>query len=272
MSSIIIIHQSDAVHLVTDAASYDRDGTLMRVASKVRHLPESGCAFTIRGTSYAFDPMELLLGALPTFDAIMKALPGAIEIVLRTMQADATPFITIDSLMRNFEITVAGWSDQRQEWCAGVACTHPVADPTDPVGLSHLDGYQPFVPMLAAPMACMPPVDMSAVLERDLSNKQAVDAVDAAFDGLKLIEAQRLVPCIFDCQGDGVQYVVGGFAELTTVSAAGVSTTILREWPDEVGKLIEPEGAEPIASVEARLAASNQVAQCDELSGQRLAA
>lgn len=66
-----------------------------------------------------------------------------------------------------------------------------------------------------------------------------------------LHEAQRLVVGI---TSDGqIQYLVGGLAELVTVSAAGITRQLLRRWPDRIGELITPEGAELVEDVKARL-------------------
>jgi hypothetical protein len=57
---------------------------------------------------------------------------------------------------------------------------------------------------------------------------------DPERDGLALLEAQRRLPY----SPDEPACFVGGFAELTTVSAAGITQKRLRTWPDRIGEKI----------------------------------
>jgi hypothetical protein len=146
----------------------------------------------------------------------------------------------VSPIYRHFQVTVAGWSDTLNSWASGIASTYETRDPDDVTGLSHLNGYQPFIPYQGAPVCCVPAVE-SEVLGRDVVTQDDINGLDPERDALLLVQAQRLTPVI-----DGtfqVQYLVDGFAELVTLSAQGVSRKILCEWPDECGKLITPEGA-----------------------------
>lgn len=249
MSSIIIIQKTDAVHLITDGAFYDAEGRVVDVRSKVVELARSGCLMAVRGANYPSMPLEFLLGMQPNFDAIMTALPDTLRSILQMFD------IVTDGdalcVERHFEVTIAGWSDERQAWTAGIASTFRPCDPEDVQGISHLDGYEPFMPLLAASACCMPAVDGVGILGRTFNRQEDVDGLDPVKDGLLLHEAQRLVVGV---TGDGqIQYLVGGLAELVTVSAAGITRQLLRRWPDQIGELITPEGAEPVEDVKARL-------------------
>jgi hypothetical protein len=59
-------------------------------------------------------------------------------------------------------------------------------------------------------------------------------AFDPQKDGVALLEAQRLT------KDEHGRHPAGVAAELTVVSEEGVTTTVLREWPDEIGRRIEP--------------------------------
>ena len=50
-----------------------------------------------------------------------------------------------------------------------------------------------------------------------------------------LVELQRVQPAHLP---NGPALVVGGYAVLTTVSARGISTSLVAEWQDEVGERI----------------------------------
>lgn len=249
MSSIIIIQKTDAVHLITDGAFYDLDGRVTDVRSKVAELTRSGCLMAVRGANYPSMPLEFLLGLQPSFDSIMTALPNTLRSIVQMFDivtSDVAPCVE-----RHFEVTIAGWSNERQAWTAGIASTFRRCDPEDVQGISYLDGYEPFMSLLAAPACCMPAVDGVEILGRAFNRQEDVDSLDPVREGLLLHEAQRMVVGV---TGDGqIQYLVGGLAELVTVSAAGITRQLLRNWPDRIGELITPEGAEPVEDVKARL-------------------
>ena len=62
----------------------------------------------------------------------------------------------------------------------------------------------------------------------------ARDDLDAERDGLQLMECQRRDRSLGHS-------VVGGFVEQTTITRTGVSSQIVKWWPDEIGRKIEPE-------------------------------
>lgn len=65
-----------------------------------------------------------------------------------------------------------------------------------------------------------------------------LDRVDVRAAAIAIIEEQRATP--HDVHGLFQAHVVGGFAELTTVSEAGIVREILRRWPDRIGEHIQP--------------------------------
>lgn len=60
------------------------------------------------------------------------------------------------------------------------------------------------------------------------------DAIDPAVDGLAVMEIQRANPHLDN--GDVV--FIGGFAQLTTVTADCVTSRIIHRWPDKVRERI----------------------------------
>jgi hypothetical protein len=153
--------------------------------------------------------------------------------------------------VRHFELTCVGWSDRMARPVALMATTFEPKDPADIHGLSWTDGYRQFHPQ-AAPLAGLCPViDSSAALGRSMICPEDLETMDLERDGLALIEEQRRVP--FNFEGRAA-YLIGGLAELTTATKAGITRKILRQWPDRIGEPIMPEGAEPIADVAERYA------------------
>jgi hypothetical protein len=65
----------------------------------------------------------------------------------------------------------------------------------------------------------------------------AFDPSNPETSGLALLEAQRASRDIRPAHPEGV-HLVGGTAYLTIVGEAGVSTKVLKQWPDEIGRRI----------------------------------
>jgi hypothetical protein len=238
MSSLLIFHKSDAVHILMDGASYDEAGVLRQVGSKVSDLPLANCVLAMRGAGWARDALTSLLGLLPSLDDICDVLPDVIGGLLNIW--DRQNADDDDRRHRNFEVTVAGWSDRAQGWAACLASTFAANDPNDPIGWSSLEGYEPGFAFFTTPLVAHPPVDVESVLGRAVETPADVQALEIKRDGLALHRAQRMEPGVF--LGEP-QYLVGGFAELVTVSAGGIERQIIQEWPDVVGEMIAPEGA-----------------------------
>jgi hypothetical protein len=66
-----------------------------------------------------------------------------------------------------------------------------------------------------------------------------VESFDPAIHGLRILQEQRMHP--MQVIGTGQKHhVVGGFAQITTVTSDRIETSILRRWDDLVGKAIDP--------------------------------
>lgn len=266
MSSIIAIEQTDAVHIITDSAIYGADGVVHRFKRKAVELPLSNCVFVLRGADYPCAALTLMLFQYDSLDAIMDNLPKHMQQMIAVFDQLSE---NVSPIYRHFQVTVAGWSDTLNSWASGIASTYETRDPDDVTGISYLNGYQPFIPYQGAPVCCVPAVE-SEVLGRDVVTQDDINGLDPERDGLLLVQAQRLTPVI-----DGafeVQYLVGGSAELVTLSAEGVSRKILIEWPDECGQLITPEGAPTREEVKVWIAEQQASARAQDYDEPKLIA
>jgi len=64
------------------------------------------------------------------------------------------------------------------------------------------------------------------------------DKFDPTRDGMRVLEIQRRhLP---DWPASVNHHVVGGFAQLTTITENSIETKIIHRWPDEVGQPIRP--------------------------------
>lgn len=110
----------------------------------------------------------------------------------------------------------------------------------------------------------MPPVNMVPTIGREIDSAEALETIDPVAEGRLLIEAQRRVPGAYNGQ---IRYLVGGFAELTTITREAIESTILCEWADEIGSLIVPDGAPTPEELAAYAPSASPVAkQVEEVS------
>lgn len=86
---------------------------------------------------------------------------------------------------------------------------------------------------------CAPVPTAEAARAAGVTAQIEIDAFDPEIDGLKLLEVQRLVPSAFDMRHpDRTGSIVGGLGMLTTITRDGISTKVVKRWPDRVGRLI----------------------------------
>jgi hypothetical protein len=143
-------------------------------------------------------------------DAALEALP---ELTRRLRSAFEAIGYQSEQPM-TFNVFVAVWSPLRRRAEGYIVASHADGFAT---------GVQPDHAYLSGHYIC-PKVDRCHYPPKDGSE----------WDPLQLLEAQR---ARLNPRG---RYTVGGTAHLTVVSEAGVSRTALREWPDEIGRRIEP--------------------------------
>jgi hypothetical protein len=224
MSALNGIVQPGAVYLLTDGATYRWNGVVRDIGPKVITLEAAQMAIGWSGCGVRAN----LEKAIKRSGARSRAEVMAV-----------LPWIVRDHVGRNI-------------------AREPECNPAD-LGLSLLIALWNNGPELYAlhsdqvvigpNLPAFRPIKMQAYLDIEPTVATSIfgrqvnpldpASFDAAVDGLAVIEHQRRQP-FEDANGDR-RFMVGGFAQLTTVSAAGIETRVLREWPDKVGRKIEPE-------------------------------
>ncbi|RJG51807.1 hypothetical protein D0Z70_22520 [Sphingobium terrigena] len=240
MSAIVILQQTDAIHLITDGATYRDDGTVLEIRSKVTPLPAANCALAMRGGTWACQPLAAALSLCGSFDEIAEVLPDVVAGMTATYEIY---FGDRPSHPKHFEIVIAGWSDNMDRMVAAVALTRQRNDPDDPTGFSTFDIYEPGTLFVPGQGCTIPAIDIEATLGRSLTTQADIDALDPGMDGFTLHAAQRREPGLYRGRA---AYIIGGFAELTTVTRHGIESQVIHEWPDAVGQKITPVDAPPL--------------------------
>lgn len=208
--------QPHAGHLVTDGAMYDADGVIHWIASKV--VVAEGARMAI-GFLGAVDQERIAIALQQRCDnfghsqevALQSLVPVAADLRLENASRDPVP---PDRGLNGFALLAVTWDARAGRPRGWIVQTDDAPQRlAEPWTLHETAGYTtPDVPL---------PVDM------------ACGRLSGIAHGLEVLEAQRK-----HTEPDG-QHIVGGFGEVTTVTAAGVSKVRLVDWPDRLGETIQ---------------------------------
>lgn len=228
MSALHIYVQADRVSLLTDGASYDGDGVVIGIVSKVLPLPHLSAVLTVVGPSFILVHLAAVAHQnFRTFDGLVAGLPSKVR---ESLEADASRFAQVPGGTRCV-IYIAGVSETRGPE-AYALCTEAV------------EGFRPWT-MVSLGMGTITPGDpafLSAMFELP-GIPSDMESFDPAIHGLLIMQEQRLHP--MELIGTGQKHhVVGGFAQITTVTSDRIETSILRRWDDRVGEMINPSPQE----------------------------
>jgi hypothetical protein len=223
MTAINVIQRPHAIHMLTDAASYMPDGTLGMVGQKAHPVAHLSAVFSSRGPQLFMPLMsEAVFSAFSSFD---EMIDGLVERV-RTAVSAIAPTLALCAHGPNFDLVIAGWSTARRRPETYVLTDH--ANYGFPAWT-----LKPFGALLITPWTA----DLDGRLK--LTRAELAGKLDPVKDGLRILEAQRFVKEIQRNETEPA-YGVGGFAQLTTVTAENITTRILKRWPDPIGEKLDP--------------------------------
>lgn len=239
MTAVIIARQSrrGLIHMMTDRAVYYPDGSLADISSKVAVVPSWPGAITGRGGTLAVEYLQdEIASRFGTFDEMV----GGIESDAPEMFASMPPYLFV--AQNNAEIILAGVSRSRGPESYVFYINGEVG-----IGAAEAEreqkrlGMDVVVPQ-GGKLIRLPDFVATPVVSGDTiiaAQYQGIDLdgrIDDAIATMRLvIEMQRHDKVA----GDFV--AVGGAVELTTISASGVESRVIDEWPeDRVGECIRP--------------------------------
>ena len=224
MTAINVIKQSNAVHVLTDGAGYNADGTLIAIANKVWPVAHLNLVLASRGSAY-FAPLlaQHASAAAHSFDHLKSIMPAlALELAGRF-----APLMRMSELGSQFDLVVAGWSETSGP-SSYFLCDHH----------QHGPSVEPWKPVDLGPISLLPQTAaMKVDLDHEFPNGADPDQFDSVKDGMCILEIQRRHPSEHGPAGSHMLRGVGMFAQLTR---GAIETKIIHRWPDEIGKPIKP--------------------------------
>lgn len=243
MTAINVIIGDDAAHVITDGAAVDPNGLLMMLASKVHIYPHIKSVVAMRGMK-ALTPSfaDSISSFGRSYDEIKKSIGTNLrQLVDRggsTLTKMCGPFAI------QFDAVVTGWSDVVNKPEAFVITTHS----------EHPEIETPYEPIAIAGYV-IAPTSRELIDEFDPAIRAyANDAVEPGSGDKKLTQIARniigrqrdLCVPMFGCEES--QRIVGGFAQLTTVTRDGISSRILARYDDMIGEKLGSKNSPNIRS------------------------
>ncbi|MDB5617466.1 hypothetical protein [Tardiphaga sp.] len=242
MTSIVVMKHPDAIHLLTDSASYTVDGVVTGFEDKVSVLPDINMAIFTRGPVIARHLFALsLVDRFASFDDFILDAPNHVRKV----------YLDHEDMLRqcghpDTEFYCFGWSEHRQRPEGyQIRCGYEdSACYTDAKSAPKLKGgkgvyNKPFILHSVANLSMAPGIFSSDDLKAaGFPFHLATEDMTPEVDMLQIMEMMRRKPCArFPDQSKTI--TCGGRALLTTVTRRGSSQKVLVEWPDAIGEPIQ---------------------------------
>ena len=236
MAAINVIRQKQAVHIISDGAFCDASGIVREIGPSAFVLPHLPAALAIRGSSH-FMPFlvhRLSRECRSLDDLLSKIVSVALEVHISFPMTFGT--LEHGTIEPDFDLVVVGWSKARAGPASYLVSSH---DRVVARGLTS-NAWQ----LLELPAVLIaPPIAEKQIAATGWSVPYSVESFRPDVDGIALIKAQRLSRRELDDRSGvrGQAYAVGGFVQITSVSAHSVSSDVPYWWPDQVGRRIEPQ-------------------------------
>ena len=230
MSAINVLRQSGAVHVFTDGAAYGADGALLHVGPKAWPLPHLKAVVACRGPELIGPLAASYLSASTRSYELLRQNAGRIG---RSLMESFGHLLELCSHGGDFEFVVAGFSELSGP-DSYLVCNHDRY------------GVPPWTVIELGAFSLLPSSDaIHAAFAAGLKPGATADDLDPEVEGLRAMEAQR--SAAVSLQRDESLVIVGGFAQMTTITPDGISTKVLKRWPDQFGK---PIGSQELEAVQ----------------------
>jgi hypothetical protein len=231
LTAINALALGSRAYLLTDTAAYRFDGVVRHFVSKVATLSHLGCALATRGALPALQAAVEALRPCISFDEVVSTGPA-----LLSEAYEAGEFDPGGGSEAEFDLVLAGYSTDRRRAEAHTLSSLQNGD-VPPFTLQRLD------------LIMAPAPDAGDLVRAGIIARGQFRAPDPAAGLLRIMKIQRVTPGpAGSALPDSKEYVVGGAAVLTEITAAGTLQRVLHRWDDTIGKKIQPTEAERLAA------------------------
>lgn len=242
MTALYMAVTESGIVMMTDGVAYDGDGVIRQIHQKQLVRSDIGVVAASSGSG----PFCQLLDALCTeyspasFDDFHRLMPGMLRLALGDMErwrkADLAQGKTWATEQKSYAfILYGGYSDEQQKFIGYCISTYLI----EPFGPKSLEPFTPEPMRLFAKPETTPEARRTAGLGDDMAADLARDG--AQVYGAKLILAMRRSPYALHGVGSVMGYGVGGFVQYTFLERNRATTDVLWRWPDEIGRVIDPD-------------------------------
>lgn len=220
MSAFYSMCFQDRIELLTDAAQYDQHGTILAFERRVFPAHELPMVITGRGSSNSIkafaDRFNELALAAGNVDRALKMIASFI--------ADFKPYADKTEI-GHAEILIPCISESYgpSNWYFSTVDAYGIYEPWK-IGMVDRE--------FALGSVRSVEIDMMA-LQRKFEQGGFASA------GLEILELMRREKGVRHSGGEPI-YGIGGFVDHTVISREGVTVSKIHEWPDEIGKKIDP--------------------------------
>lgn len=227
MSGFISVAGASSLALVTDAASYDREGIIVSIGRKVHVGKVAPIAMTTRGRNLVGQKHQRrLCEAADEYgvDFALEAFEDALPEMMSEPQHHGMDYMHWHILAFSETRGLIRFSAHNMP--------HGFGDGEEPGQLNEVSGTY----------GAGNKVDAAALTMAGLSAmRPGEDRADYMIrEGASIMEAMRRKKSTPIMPGDVPGYVIGGHCDLTVVSEQGASIKTVRTWPDRIGSVIDP--------------------------------
>jgi hypothetical protein len=235
VTAINVIKQKTAVHMLTDGASWIYPGSYYvgPPVLKAWPLPHLNAVLACRGPLQSPPVLADLFSSCgaSTYDELKKA---ALAVMEAAMSSRLYEDVVSGASGNPIELVIAGWSETVGPDAFVIQASAAGNEPID----RFLSENKPWI-LKDTGAAMMAPSDdaiQKAALAAMPPTNTCADDMDPVRDGLAILNAQRDALIAVEHSASHGMVTVGGFAQLTTVTADAITTRIIHRWPYEIGE------------------------------------
>lgn len=224
MTAISAVAHSTGAFLMSDSATYDQEGVVTRFSPKTVTFPHLGLAVAVTGAACNGEEVARIIRDFSSYEEVMAKIADALHDAW-----DDGAFDVGDDEASHLHVVLAGWSHDRKR---GEVCYISTTDNL---------GHPAFTPSNKTSIIS-PSIGEDGMRALGFTKPDGSVGIKCGPDEFltRIIEYQRTMPWPVPGHAETVKYIVGNTADLTVISAAGITQRVVLRWADSIGQPIDP--------------------------------